>query len=587
MVTPTATDEALTGRKARWRVQTPIPTEIRETLGDASVMVSHLLYCRGFRTADAIRGFFTGGIVSHNPFLLPSMAEAVERIASAVNESERVGIYGDFDCDGLTSAAVLMYTLQGLGLHPVARIPTRDDGHGMQPEGIAALADDGVTLLITADCGVTAIEEVRIAQGMGMDVIVTDHHEPRPDGSLPACPTVNARRHDSEYPYPFLCGVGVAYKLAQALREHIPGAPDPDFLLDLVALGTVADVVPLQDENRSLVIQGLDKLKGTQRPGLLALFEVAGVQAARIDPTSLGFYLAPRINAANRMASPQLAYDLITAADPDVAASLAKRLSAYNQQRQVLVAEKFEEIARQLGDPATVAEEVSGGRRPPLLVVVGDWPQGISGLLASRLVETYGLPAFVGADAGEGIVSVSARGTPGVQIDELLEHCEASEPGGLFLGYGGHARAGGFRVDGQRMSVARSILEEQGCRHIPIDEIGTELLIDAEVNLRSLTLPAARQIHALAPFGIGFPEPLFLSRGVTLRKMTPLSAGKHCRFSIQQGESRLDGVSFNVLPELLRVPAGSRLDMVFHVQLNEWQGMVRLELHLRDWRVLP
>jgi single-stranded-DNA-specific exonuclease len=231
-----------------------------------------------------------------------------------------------------------------------------------------------------------------------------------------------------------------------------------------------------------------------------------------------------------------------------------------------------------------MSAEVKAGDRPPLLVVVGDWPPGISGLLASKLVDTYGLPAFVGTDAGDGIVSVSARSIPGVAIDELLERCEGALPGGLFLGHGGHARAGGFRVEQDKMAIAHDILHEQGWKSIRVDQIGAIMTVDAEVKLRSVTLDAARQIRVLAPFGMDFPEPLFLTRNATVRRISPLKDGKHCRVALQQGGTWLEGVCFHAPPELLATPAGTALDVVFHVQLSEWQGMTRLELVIRDWR---
>jgi single-stranded-DNA-specific exonuclease len=293
-------DTVLQGRKALWRIEEPFPAEIRQALHGRSPMLCHLLYCRGYRSADEIEAFFSHRIISHDPFLLPDMDRAIERLSRAIERREHVAVYGDFDCDGVTSVAVLVATLQRCGLDPIAHIPTRADGHGLHPEALASLADRGVGLVVTADCGITAIEEVRVAHGMGMDVIITDHHETRPDGSLPDCLAVSPTRHDSDYPFRFLCGVGVAYKVAQALRQANPAAPDPDDLLDLVALGTVADIVPLLDENRSLVIQGLERLRRTERTGLLALFRAAGVDPQRIDPVSVSFYLAPRINGVRR-----------------------------------------------------------------------------------------------------------------------------------------------------------------------------------------------------------------------------------------------------------------------------------------------
>ncbi|HEX6510350.1 MAG TPA: DHH family phosphoesterase, partial [Chloroflexota bacterium] len=377
------TDSELRGHRAAWRLEPRIPADVLELLPGESVMLAHLLYCRGYHTPDEIRVVLAGETITHDPFLLPDMERAVDRIARAVETGERVAVYGDFDCDGITATAVLVTTLQRLGLSPIAHIPTREDGHGLHPVALAELSDRGVTLVVTADCGITSMVEVQVALGMGMDVVVTDHHEARLDGSLPQCPAVDPTRLDSLYPFRSLSGAGVAYKVAQALRLRLPGAPDPDDLLDLVALGTVADVVPLRDENRFLVARGLERLRRTQRPGLLALYEVAGIERSRIDPVSVGFYLAPRINAANRMATPRLAYDLVTAADEHIAAELARQLSAYNGQRQTLVAETFDAVAAELGDQSNMAEAVRAGSRAPIVIVVGRWPAGISGLLAS------------------------------------------------------------------------------------------------------------------------------------------------------------------------------------------------------------
>lgn len=578
------TGTVLQGRKALWRVEEPLPVEIREALEGRSVMLSHLLYCRDYRTPDDIHAFFSGHTVEHDPSLLPDMDGAVERIVRAIEENEHIAIYGDFDADGITATAVLVFTLRAFGIEPVAFIPTREHGHGLHPEALASLADDGVSLLITADCGVTAVEEVRVARGMGMDVIVTDHHEARADGSLPDCLVVAPTRHDALYPCRFLCGVGLAYKLARALHLRLPGAGDPDDLLDLVALGTVADIVPLRDENRTLVIRGLRRLMETRRPGLLALFRAASVDPKKIDPVAIGYYLAPRINAANRMATPQLAYDLITATDGSVASDLARQLSHHNERRQVLVETHLEEIAGRVGPPAEIAEGVAAGTRAPLLVVMGDWPAGISGLLASKLVDTYGLPAFVASDRGGDIVSVSARSVPGVRIDELLESAEASLPGGLFLSYGGHAGAGGFRVARERLEEAIGILSTAAAGTVATDEIGAVLTVDAEVSLGALTLSAAQGIRSLAPFGIGFPEPLFLAKNVTVKTVRPMNGGKHIRLRLESGDAYRDAVWFNAPLDAASLQPRSAIDIVFHLTIDDWNGLQRQQLRIRDWR---
>lgn len=572
----------LRGSRSPWRVARSNQAELDESIPGCSRMLAHLLYRRGVDTPEQIQSFLARDPISHDPFLIPAMHEAVQRIAWAVSRGECVAIYGDFDCDGVTAAAVLLDTFRGLGLDPITYIPIRADGHGLSPDGLAALAAQGVTLVVTADCGITAIDEVLVAQGMGLDVIVTDHHEPRAGGVVPDCPTVAPTRYDSFYPWRYLCGAGVAYKLAQALTEKIPTTFDPRAVLDLVALGTVADVVPLLDENRSLVLQGLDCLRRTERPGLLALFTVAGIEQTRIDPTSIGFYLAPRLNAANRMADPRIAFDLITATDPGLASQLAERLNTLNRERQDLVAAQTMSLVQQLGSPDAIAAEVASGRRPPLIVVQGDWPPGISGLLASKLVDLYGLPAFVGATSADGVVSVSARGTADTRIDELLERCETALPGGLFLGFGGHARAGGFRIHAADVDTAVALLQE----HVEIDvsAIGPVLDIDAELPLRWLTLQAAEQLQRLAPFGSGFAEPLFLSRNTTLRRLTARGEGKHASILVGDETSAMSGIWFNADPDFFTMQPGEQIDLVFHLQINEWRGASRAELRIRDWR---
>ncbi|HCG02301.1 MAG TPA: single-stranded-DNA-specific exonuclease RecJ [Chloroflexi bacterium] len=579
----TPTEPELRGHRARWQIQPRLPDEIRRELGDRSVMAAHLLYCRGFRSLEDIQGFFEAKPVSHDPFLMPDMEAAVSRIALARQQGEKVAVYGDFDCDGITSAAVLQETLTSLGLDPIVHIPERVDGHGLHPETLAMLQGRGVSLVVTADCGITAIEEVIVAKGLGLDVIITDHHEPRPDGSLPDCLVVAPTRLHSEYPFRSLCGAGVVYKLAQALATRLPGALDPSDLLDLVAMGTVADVVPLRDENRSLVISGIERLRETRRPGLRALFRAAEVDPSRIDPISIGYYLAPRINAANRMASPQLAYELLTATDATEADRLAERLSDLNRQRQALVDTMLAMLLEEFGDPLALAEAVVAGERSPILVTLGDWPAGISGLLASKLVDVYGLPAFVATRDGE-LVIASARGAAGARIDEILEWCEASRPGGLFDGYGGHSRAGGFRVQADRWSETQVILADQAGR-IEIDALGAVLEVDAEVSLRQLNFHAGKLIHSLAPFGMEFAEPLFLARNVVLRGKQPTVGDKHVRVRLSQSNAFAGGMFFNAPSEFLELPLDTAMDVLFHVSLNEWKGTLAVETQIRDWRI--
>ncbi|MGH2443746.1 MAG: single-stranded-DNA-specific exonuclease RecJ [Chloroflexota bacterium] len=574
----------LHGMRARWRIQPAISGHLRSALNGRSVMLAHLLYCRGFQDVEQIDTFLAGADISHDPFAISDMEPAVQRIRIALETGERVAVYGDFDCDGITSTAVLVHALRALGIDPIAHIPERRDGHGLHPETLATLHERGVTLVITADCGATDIEEVRVARGLGMDVIVTDHHEVHADGSLPDCLVLNPSRLDSSYPFRSLAGVGVAYKLVQALAARLESGLEPDIILDLVALGTVADVAPLLDENRALVIRGLRLLQKRPRPGLTALFEVAGVERDNVDPSTVSYYLAPRINAANRMSSPTIAYELLMASKKAAASALAQQLNGLNQDRQLLVEEKFLEIAEELGDPKLMAAEFRAGQRAPILFIVGEWPSGISGLLASQLVQTYGVAAFAGSRSEDSTISVSGRAGPGVHLQGLLEASEAAVPSGLFLNYGGHAAAAGFRIESGRLDEVVRVLETQARGAVRIEEVGAEMRVDAEVSLSSLSLNAAQLVQSLAPFGMGFPEPLFLARGVTVRSVTSIKDGKHARICIGQQRSRMDGMCFNINPEMLELAPGDVLDVVFHLQIDEWNGRLKPEIAVCDWR---
>jgi single-stranded-DNA-specific exonuclease len=520
-------------------------------------------------------------LVEYDPYALPDMEAAEKRIRLALAAGERIAVYGDFDCDGLTATALLVQTLKALGGDPVVVIPTRLDGHGLQWEQLRALAEGGVTLVISADCGISASDEVAMAQTQGLDVIITDHHTPPSNGSLPNCPVVSPSRPDSRYPFPYLCGVGVAYKLAQVLLANEECSRE---LLDLVVLGTLADVVPLRDENRSFVLQGLDHLRSTERPGLRALFAVAGIEPTQVTPTAVAFYLAPRINAANRMADPHLAYDLITARDSVTAARLANELNTHNRLRQELVSEHLEPLLASLGSSAELVQAVRDGRRPPLLFVEGTWPSGISGLLASKLAEAYGLPTVVVAQQEGEVVGASVRSIPGVDISELLEICQSSRPG-LFLRYGGHTGAGGFAVRVEHLAEARTALEEVAAIHVPRETVGVILHIDAEVSLAQIDLHAVSQVERLAPFGAGFPEPLFLTRHVYLTERRLVGReGKHLQIRVRRGQAHVRGVLFNHDAPLTLVAESEPVDIVFSLGRDEWQGESYPKIYIRDWR---
>ena len=451
----------------------------------------------------------------------------------------------------------------------------------MQIERLAQLAGDGVQLVISADCGITDLKPTRVASELGMDVIVTDHHQPLPDGSLPDCPVVSPSRLDSTYPWPYLSGAGVVYKVIQAM---VGPAESSDRFLDLIALGTVADVVPLRDENRGLVIKGLACLRDTPRCGLRALFHVAGVESSRLNQTSVSYYLAPRINAANRMADPQLAYDLFAATDPARANDIAALLNEHNAGRQNLVARHIEEIVEELGDEASIALDVQNGRRAPLLCVKGNWPPGVSGLLASQLTERYGLPAIVASPRDQEVHSASGRSINAVNILSILEACHGKADG-VFLRHGGHSAACGFTVPSSAVDVAFELLEGAARGIVSTEQLGSVLRIDAWVKLGQVDLQSLERIESLAPYGEQFPEPVFIATGVYVQHRRRIGGnGQHMKMKAKSGRVVIDTIMFNCDQELAEYPENQPVDLAVSIERNEWQGQMWPQLRIHDWR---
>src|SRR5579884_161795 len=572
------------GRRKVWEIPPPVALQ-QAADPTVSRMVTHLLHQRSIVDPAEIQAFVDGVDVDHDPLLLPDMADAAARIRMAVQSRDRVALYGDFDCDGLTSAAILLETLRYLGADPIVIIPTRDDGHGLQREQLGRLAERGVKLVVTSDCGITAVEEVEEAHRLGVEVIVTDHHQPRADAVLPRCLVVSPTRPDSDYPWPFLSGAGVAYKLAQVLLS----APEQERLLDLVALGTVADVVPLRDENRSLVVKGLGQLRRTERPGLRALFTVAGVSSERLNQTSVAYYLGPRINAANRMASPQEAFELITCDDPVEAQRLATLLDQHNSSRQLQVERHLADLSERIGDPVELVVAIQDGRRPPILCVDGAWPPGVSGLLASELTERYGVPAIAASTTQGDVVPASGRSVDGVDILRLVEAVDAAEPA-IFGRFGGHSRACGFSVEPDRLRAEFDLLEQNARERIDVEELGAGLRVDARVRLQQVGMHAVEQVERLAPYGSGFEEPVFVVQGVYLQHRRALGscepdrAPRHMRAVAKSGSTRVDALMFRCDPELFGYPEDQPVDLAFSIERNEWNQYVSPQIRIHDWR---
>ena len=544
-------------------------------------MVAHLLFQRGYSDAEAITGILGGSPIQHDPLLMPDMREAAERIGRAAAGQESVAVYGDFDADGLTASAIMLETLRRRGVDPIVIIPSRDEGHGLSVERVRELASRGVTLLITADCGIGDIEQIGVARAAGMDVIVTDHHEPEASGVLPDALVVSPTRLDSRYPFRGLSGAGVAYKVSQAVLRT---RDEYEQLLDLAAFGTIADVVPLRDENRSIVISGLKRLRATERCGLRALFKVAKIDSRYLDSASVGYYLGPRINAANRLADPRVAFDLFIASDPAEADRIALELNDHNSTRQEKVKSALADAVQQLGSPSMTKELIRAGDRVPLVSVMGDWGPGISGLLASELADRYCVPAFVASAREDGTIAASARSVPGVNVLELQNIARASYPE-LFLAGGGHSFACGFTTDPDSIGPAFAALGEAARGRVPLEALEPVVDVDAQISLRQVDMRSLELVESLGPYGKDFSEPLFLTRGVTLAARRRMGDnGQHLKMLAKSRNTRVSAISFSCDPELLELSEDCRVDIIFHIQRDYYDGLVRPQLQIKDWR---
>ncbi|MCS7276971.1 MAG: single-stranded-DNA-specific exonuclease RecJ [Dehalococcoidia bacterium] len=550
----------------RWRLREQAPPSFLARTGYPS-LVRQLLWHRGVRSEADARRFFGEAPAEHDPLLLPEMGAAVARLRRAVADGEAVAVFGDFDVDGVTAAALLTEALAGLGAHVLPYIPDRyAEGYGLNIEALRRLAAQGARVLLAADCGTTAVAEVEEALRLGMDVLVLDHHSLSPH-LPPTAALVNPRRPDSRYPQSELASVGLAYKLAAALYEAL-GRPFPRHrFLELVALGTVTDLVPLLDENRWLVREGLKALSRSERPGLRALVQEAGLDGREVDTWAVGWVLGPRLNAAGRLAHARQAFDLLLCRDEGEARELARSLSSLNRERQRLTEAAL----------ARAREAVESGPGGHLIFVADpDTPAGIVGLVASRLAEEYHRPAFV-CERGEALSRGSARSIPGFDVAAALQSCS-----GLLIKHGGHPQAAGFTAPTQNLEALARMLTERAAREMEGADLSPCLEIDAVLPLRALRGELLGWLDRFRPHGPGNPEPVFVATGVTVADVRLAGPeGQHLRLKLKDGSvtwpafgPRLGGKA----PEV-----GQRVDVVYSV-VRERGDDVALELRLHDLR---
>ncbi|MEE8568451.1 MAG: single-stranded-DNA-specific exonuclease RecJ [Anaerolineales bacterium] len=554
----------------RWRLTPPIPPDVQHSLAEYRPFEQEILFNRGIRTTKEVDAYFTFGISQdHDPFLMSGMDQAVERLQAAVASGENIVIYGDYDADGVTATALLVDVLRRIGASVGHYIPNRfNEGYGLNHDALTKIRERGGELVITVDCGVRAVDEIEHAVSLGLDVIVTDHHQP---GTClpPALAVINPSQRGDSYPFKELAGVGVAYKLAQALLRRL-GQPEPIESLDLVAIGTVADIVPLYGENRQLVRMGLEQLNRTQRLGLRAIIETIGHEFGHLNTTTIGFGIGPRLNAAGRLDSAERAFNLLMAIEEMEAKHLANQLEEINRERQ--------HITREMVERARI--QVVGKDPPPLLIIAIDpgFNQGVIGLAASRLVEEFYRPSIVAA-YGEKVIRGSARSIPEFHITEALDECEE-----LLERYGGHSAAAGFSVRNERFDEFKQRINQVATEKLAEIELRPTLTVDAVVRFSDLDWSLHEFIERMEPCGYGNPFPVLAVQDVeVVSKRTVGAEGRHLKLTMRDEQKKVfDAIAFRQGHFYTDLP--QRVDLAFRLERNDYRGVSSLQLNVLNIR---
>ena len=558
----------------KWKM-TATPREAVEKLTEAGYprLVSEVLAQRGIRSAEEAAAFLERDrSLTYSPYLMKDMDAAVERISRAMANGERIAVFGDYDVDGITATCIVVDYLKGRGADCLHYIPRRiEDGYGLGREAILSLHQQGVELLITVDCGITGVEEVEYARTLGMDVVITDHHECKEQ--LPAaCAVVDPHRSDCEYPFKHLAGCGVALKLVLAL-----GGSDREEALfarycTLAAIGTVADVMQMADENRTIVSRGLESIDHSDFIGLHALLQEAGLADKAITSVQIGFVLAPRINAAGRMGAADMAADLLLCDDEQQAASLARQLCALNRERQTVEQEIFSQALEMI-------EEMPEYQRSALVLSSDEWHQGVVGIVASRLSEKYSCPSFM-IHLNGGVGKGSCRSWGGFNLFGALESCAD-----LLLGFGGHELAAGFTIEEKNIPAFRSRMNQYAKAYrggeAPVSSLDIDVVL---TQLSHVTLEEVEALDTLEPYGAGNSRPVFCLRGATLERAQNVGQNRHLKLRLSKGSSQFDGIFFSAVAQTCGVTAGSRVDAAFYLQVNEFRGNRSVQLQMVDIR---
>ena len=551
-----------------WKVSQPEAGAVNALVGSGyAPLAAMVLASRGMEDDHQARAYLDCNAPLLDPFLMTDMDKAAGRVGLAMSRGEKIAVFGDYDVDGITATCLLTDFLRRHGADAVSYIPGRlEEGYGLNPIAIHQLHDEGVKLIVTVDCGITAVSEAELCRQLGIDLVITDHHECKQ--TLPAAAAVvDPHRPDGGYPHKNLSGVGVAFKLASALCGSQEGVLEE--YADMVCLGTVADVMPLQGENRVFVARGLESLAHTKRPGIAALMAECGCAPEAVSASSIGFMLAPRINAAGRMGQIDLAVELFLTDDPDKAAEAARGLCELNRQRQAVESEIYRQAVSML--PMG---------KPPEAIVLADesWHQGVVGIVASRIAEEYACPTFLICLDGEH-GKASSRSHGGFNLFASLS---ALSP--LLESYGGHELAAGFTITRANIPEFRRQICALAAKFYTDDVPRTVLEVDCAVSPELLTLHNVDALQMLEPCGNGCPKPVLMMKNLTIDRISMVGGGRHMRLRLCSGHTYLNAIYFSATPQTVSIQPGDLVDVAFTPQVNEFRGTRTVQMNVIDIR---
>ena len=551
-----------------WNVGQPESAAVNALVGCGYAPLSAMvLSARGIGTETQAKDYLSCDAKLLDPYLLTDMDKAAERVRLAMARGEKIAVFGDYDVDGITATCLLTSYLRRRGADVVSYIPGRlEEGYGLNPIAIDQLHKEGVKLIITVDCGITAVEEAQLCKERGIDLVITDHHECK-DILPEAVAVVDPHRPDGGYPHKTLSGVGVAFKLAAALEENQTAVLEE--YADMVCLGTVADVMLLQGENRVFVAKGLQSLRNTHRPGIAALMRESGCAQETVSASSIGFMLAPRINAAGRMGQIDLAVELFLTEDPEKATDLARGLCDLNRQRQNVESGIYDQAVSMLPE----------GKTPEAIVLADEsWHQGVVGIVASRIAEEFCCPTFLICLDGEH-GKASSRSFGGFNLFASLT---ALAP--LLESYGGHELAAGFTISRSQIPAFRKAICELAAAYYNDDTPRTCIDIDCAIEPEYLTIRGIESLNQLEPTGNGCPKPVLMMKKLTVERIQMVGSGKHMRLRLRSGHYGINAIYFSATPESAAIRQGDVVDVAFNPQINEFRGERTVQMNVLDIR---